>query len=54
MIQFSQEKVGEEAPFVKGEEIVILKSGNSLVPWGTIRCVPFDGSVETLKGLLTF
>lgn len=44
---------------VKDDEIVILKSGNSLVPWGmvpwgTIRRVPFDGSVEILKGLLTF
>lgn len=39
---------------VKGGETIILKSGNSLVPWSTIRRVPFDGSVEALKGLLTF
>jgi hypothetical protein len=39
---------------IRGEETVVLKSGNSLVPWSTIRRVPFDGDLEDLKGLLTF
>lgn len=53
---WGNEEVYAEKETPTGKEMIILKSGNSLVPWSTIRHVPYTAelTVERLIELLNF
>lgn len=53
---WGKDVVRAEKPTDAGKEMVVLKSGNSLVPWSTIRRIPYDFDLDVAKliGLLTF
>lgn len=53
---WGEEVVRAEKDTKSGKETIILKSGNSLVPWSTIRRVPYTSNLDSkqLIELLTF